>query len=298
MTMMTDETQAHAPGDYWKSCGLRLLVFFLALMAILVVCERAPDLVLRTHPDWPKLTVAAGGSVLTCLVMITAYRLLVRWTEKRSAGEIGATAALPLFLGGLGIGVALFCGVYAVLYFGGSVAFARIHLGEGVGITASASLAAAVGEELVFRGTLYRIFEERFGTLAALLASGAIFGLMHAWNRGASWWSTIAIALEAGVLLGAAYALARSLWLPIGLHFGWNFAEGGIFSAAVSGGSSQGLIDAKLSGATLLTGGVFGPEASIEAVALCLIAAIIILTLAIRRGHWKPLSRGMDKAAL
>ncbi len=286
---MTDEMQAHVPGDYWRSCELRLPVFFLALMAVLAVCQHVPDLVLRSHPDWPKLMVSAGGSVLTCLVMITAYRLLVRWTEKRSANEIGPTVALPLFLGGLAIGVALFCGVYAVLYVGGAASLRGIHLGEGVGFAAAASLAAGVGEELVFRGALYRIFEERFGTLAALLASGAIFGLMHAWNRGATWWSTIAIALEAGILLGAVYALARSLWLPIGLHFGWNFAEGGIFSAAVSGGNTQGLIDAKLSGPTMLTGGVFGPEASIEAVALCLIAAIVILFLAIRRGRWKPL---------
>jgi len=79
-------------------------------------------------------------------------------------------------------------------------------------------------------------------------------------------------------LLGAAYALTGRLWLPIGLHLGWNFAEGSIFGMAVSGGSQKGsLITGELHGSNLLTGGVFGPEASIVAVVVCLTAAIVIL---------------------
>lgn len=286
---MVSEIRIQAPAGCWRSYALRILVLFLALFGILAACELVPNLVLQSHPHWPKFPVTAAGSVLLCAVMIVAYRLLVRWTERRGASEIAATGAPSLFLGGLAIGVTLFCAVYAVLYACGAVSFAGVHSGAGVGIAAAAALAAGVGEEIVFRGVLYRIFEERFGTMAALLSSGAIFGLMHFSNRGATWESTVAMALEAGILLGAAYALARSLWLPIGLHMGWNFAEGGIFSAAVSGGDSQGLLDAKLSGPTMLTGGIFGPEASIEAVAVCLIAAIVMLALAIRRGQWKAL---------
>src|SRR5471030_2266301 len=82
---------------------------------------------------------------------------------------------------------------------------------------------------------------------------------------GATIGSSVAIALEAGILLGAAYALTGRLWLPIGLHLGWNFAEGSIFGMAVSGGSQKGsLITGELHGSNLLTGGVFGPEASIR----------------------------------
>jgi membrane protease YdiL (CAAX protease family) len=73
----------------------------------------------------------------------------------------------------------------------------------------------------------------------ALLVSAAVFGRVHAGNPGASWVSSLSIALESGVLLGLAYAATRSLWLPIGLHFGWNFTAGGIFGAAVSGGTIQ-----------------------------------------------------------
>ena len=68
--------------------------------------------------------------------------------------------------------------------------------------------------------------------------SFTFFGLIHAANKGATLESTLAIALEAGILLAASYILTRSLWLPIGLHFGWNFTEGGIFGAAA--GSTLG----------------------------------------------------------
>ena len=127
--------------------------------------------------------------------------------------------------------------------------------------------AAAVTEELLFRGVLFRIIEERIGTWIALVLTGVVFGLSHLVNPDASLWGATAIAIEAGGMLAAAYAATRNLWVPIGLHFGWNFAAGGIFSTEVSGnGSRQGLLDAATSGPTLLTGGDFGPEGSLYAV--------------------------------
>ena len=132
------------------------------------------------------------------------------------------------------------------------------------------AIEAAVGEEIVLRGVVYRRLEERLGAALALLVSASVFGLMHAGNPGANWVSTLAIALESGLLLGLAYAATRSLWLPIGLHFGWGFTEGGIFGAAVSGGKYSGLIDAPLAGPPWVTGGAFGPEASVAALVISL----------------------------
>jgi hypothetical protein len=150
------------------------------------------------------------------------------------------------------------------------------------------SVLSGVGEELLFRGALFRIVEERWGTLVALLTSAAFFGAIHGGNPGATALSSIAIALEAGLLLALAYAATRTLWLPIGLHFAWNFTEGGIFSTQVSGGVVQGLFATKLTGDRLLTGGSFGPEASIVAVAICLIAALFFLVITLRRAQWRP----------
>lgn len=132
-------------------------------------------------------------------------------------------------------------------------------------------------------------FWRKASALIAIILSGALFGLLHALNPGATLASTAAIAVEAGVLLAAAYLVTRSLWLAIGLHIGWNFTEGGIFGAAVSGGKSHGLITTAFAGPDWLTGGKFGPEASLTAVILCVVVAAVLLAVAIRRGEWKPL---------
>ena len=81
--------------------------------------------------------------------------------------------------------------------------------------------------------------------------------------------------------------VTRSLWLPIGLHFGWNFTEGGLFGAAVSGGKAEGIVKTVITGPPLISGGEFGPEASLIALAVCLLVTAILLAIAIRRGHWR-----------
>ncbi|WP_431039410.1 CPBP family intramembrane glutamic endopeptidase [Streptomyces sp. P6-2-1] len=94
---------------------------------------------------------------------------------------------------------------------------------------------AAVTEELMYRGLLFRLVERGLGTYLALALSGVVFAAAHLLNENATLLGACAIAVEAGGMLAAAYAATRSLWLPIGVHFGWNFAEAGIFGTEVSG---------------------------------------------------------------
>jgi hypothetical protein len=80
------------------------------------------------------------------------------------------------------------------------------------------------------------------------------------------------------VLLAAAYVLTGRLWFPIGLHAAWNFTEGSLFGMSVSGYNTEpGLLAGTLKGSVILTGGAFGPEASIFAVAVCLAVAVLLL---------------------
>jgi hypothetical protein len=118
-----------------------------------------------------------------------------------------------------------------------------------------------------------------------LLVTALLFGLAHRANPNATWFSSFAIAVEAGILLGGAYMLTRSLWLPIGLHAAWNFAEGYIFDVPVSGLPEQGLVTAKLSGPVLLSGGDFGLEASVIAVVIAGSAGAWFVWTAARRGQ-------------
>lgn len=284
----TFSSQQTAQGA-WQFWPLRLAVFFVVLAAIDIGCMFVPALLTHSvgkHADPNVLMISCATGIV---LMIAAYRLLVRWIERRSARELRLASALPLLIVGVAIGAALFCAVYAALYFYGA---ASIEKGTTDKLAVEIAMAAfaAVGEEIVFRGTIYRLLESGFGTLAAIILSGGLFGALHAFNPGATVVSTLAIAFEAGILLAAAYVVTRSLWLPIGLHFGWNFTEGGIFGTAVSGGHSHGLFNTTFSGPALITGGAFGPEASIVTVAICVVAALAMLAVAIRRGEWKPLS--------
>jgi membrane protease YdiL (CAAX protease family) len=289
MKSFADESAAPAALGVWRFWPLRFVLFFVVLIGAYIGCQLLPQLI-APHIAFISPNVRAiVFALLAIAILITIYRLLVQWTEKRAASELSAHRAIPMFAEGALIGFALFCAVIAVLAGYGAAHIGGIAGYDGLIKAAAGALVAAVGEEIALRGGVYRLLEEGFGTLIAVAISGAIFGLLHAANAGATTASTLAIALEAGILLAAAYALTRSLWLPIGLHFGWNFTEGGIFGAAVSGGKSHGLIATTFSGPDWLTGGAFGPEASVPAVILCLVAAMILLAFAIRRGEWKKL---------
>ncbi|MFY7860715.1 MAG: CPBP family intramembrane glutamic endopeptidase, partial [Chitinophagales bacterium] len=142
-------------------------------------------------------------------------------------------------------------------------------------------------EEILIRGIIFRILEEWLGSWIALLISALIFGFMHIGNDGASAFVAIAIAVEAGILLGAAFIYSRNLWLPIAIHFSWNFVQGGIYGARVSGFKlSESLVNAEIAGNELITGGLFGPEGSIQAMILCTLAGVILLYFAHKKGNF------------
>jgi membrane protease YdiL (CAAX protease family) len=242
---------------------------------------------------WLTLLLGAATAVLATL----AYRWIVGRTERRAPTELaraGAGRAIGLgALIGFGMCVAVivniaFVGDYHVHGFGSVTGMLGLF-----GFMA----AAAVTEELVFRGILFRIVEERAGTWLALTLTGVLFGLSHLFNPHASLWGAIAIAVEAGFMLAAAYLATRTLWVPIGLHFGWNFALGGIFGAEVSGnGASKGLLDASTSGSSLLSGGTFGPEGSVYTVLAGVVLTVVFLWLARRRGNIVPRRRRAEPA--
>ncbi|XVQ89441.1 lysostaphin resistance A-like protein [Microbispora siamensis] len=237
------------------------------------------------------LTLILG--VATGVLTVFVYARVVRWSERRAPVEVAAKGAASAVGRGLLIGVGMFAAVIL------NIALIGGYRVDGLGSVTGAigllgfTAAAAVTEELIFRGILFRIVEKWTGTWIALALTGLLFGLMHLGNQNASLWGGIAIAIEAGSMLAAAYAATRTLWVPIGLHFGWNFAEGGVFSTEVSGnGASEGLLHGVTSGPALLTGGEFGPEASTYAVVFGALLTIAFMWLARRRGNVVPLRRG------
>jgi membrane protease YdiL (CAAX protease family) len=277
---------------------LRLLAFFIVLA--LVYGGSQFGIGYAAHFLVPKQFVTAfllSGMLVASLLAIGFYVLLVAWLERRRPKELALSRGIPLLVGGILLAVVMFTAVYAVLWGLGDAQWHGVTQRHSVVVIAGVAyfvaiaVGSGVGEELLFRGGVFRILEDMFGTAIALLVSGALFGAMHLVNPHATIFSAVAIALEAGVMLAAAYAATRNLWLPIGIHIGWNFAEGGIFGAAVSGTSlGHGILDVPLSGPPLLTGGEFGPEASVIAIAVCSVVGLYFIVRTIRRGRWVPLS--------
>ena len=96
----------------------------------------------------------------------------------------------------------------------------------------------------------------------AIFLSSLMFAALHLSNPNVSALAIVGL-IGAGLFLAAGYVFTRQLWLPIGLHIGWNFFEGNIFGFRVSGLDTFRLITLRVNGPELWTGGAFGPEAGL-----------------------------------
>jgi len=262
----------------WKEVGLGCLNL-LFLVAIIILLQ----------PWLRKYGTPLLGAAILALLCFAAYVAASKWIERRLPTELATDRALPEGLAGMALGFVLFSVVMGILW-----AMGVYHL-EGKGtpdqLAKGFVLAVLAGilEEILFRGLLFRLSAKIFGTWGALLFTAALFGAAHAANPEATVSSSLAIALEAGILLGAAYAATARLWLPIGIHIGWNFTEGSLFGMSVSGmAAKNGIIQGTLNGSQILTGGQFGPEASIVAVLVCLVAALYFLGRMVKLGLVQP----------
>lgn len=187
-------------------------------------------------------------------------------------GIVGAAALFSVI-----VGIAALLGAYRIVGWGG--------LSGWVFVLFWAGFNAGFVEELIFRGILFRWIEEFGGSWAALAITSALFGLVHIGNDNATWWSSLTIALVAGTLLGGAYMLTRSLWLAVGLHFGWNVTQGLVWDVPVSGNDVDGLVDARLVGDPLISGGAFGLEASVIALVVAGGAGVWLVWRAVQAGE-------------
>lgn len=242
----------------------------------------------------------AFSPLLLALGALVGYYAFVRIVERRPVTELWSKGWLLEAVAGVAIGVALFSAVIGILFLLGSYTATVAASTAGVMPALTAAVMAGVTEELLIRAVAFRILESWLGSWIALAISAVLFGVMHLPNPEATALSSAAIALEAGVMLAAAYVLTRRVWLAIGIHMAWNFTQSGIFGAPTSGVPSPGFLEGQLHGSALLSGGAFGPEASIVAVAVCLALGLYFLRVAHARGHILPPSwrRGAESAGV
>jgi membrane protease YdiL (CAAX protease family) len=136
-------------------------------------------------------------------------------------------------------------------------------------------IAVGFQEELLSRGYHLQNIAEGLTLPMGILISSLIFALLHLGNPFSSLSSFIGL-LAAGYFLAFAWVRTRQLWLPIGLHIGWNFFEGNIFGFPVSGTDTFKLIRHEVTGPKLITGGDFGPEAGLIVLPAMLLGTYLI----------------------
>ncbi|HWK36559.1 CPBP family intramembrane glutamic endopeptidase [Sphingomonas sp.] len=265
-----------------------MLVAFIAANSLVILIGAAIHHTPVRDPALLPPIYKAAALVLAAAAVFASYVAAVRLGEARRPSELAPRALVPELAIGLAVGAAVMIGTGVILWATGWGSF-RPQPVTAIAGALSESIESGVVEEIVFRLIILRLLWRAFGVWTALAVSAALFGLLHLGNPNATLFAAICIAFEAGILLAAFYILTGRLWMSIGVHAGWNFTQGWLLGAAVSGGGGFAggpLAHSPAPGVNaVLSGGGFGPEASLPALALCTAVGLGVLWLAWTRGR-------------
>lgn len=285
----------------WDSPVTRILAFMglaLLFLGIILLLARAALGTAAGHSHLSGEATTALGYACAAAATTLAYVVMVRRADRRSLGSAGLTARGLFSETGIGllIGGGVFSAVMGMMRAVGVYHIAGVNPHFRPLIPLLLFLFLAVFQEIAVRGYIFQTLERRWGTGIALVGSTVFFGLAHLGSsvEGLTTAQRLVgpafISIETGLLFTAAYLLTRRLWLPIGLHWGWNFFETSIYGAANTGSwgdEPNTLFSDRFTGPFLLTGGPFGPEASVICLAVGGYAGLLLLRLAIRKGQWR-----------
>ncbi len=271
-----------------KAVWAHPLFLLLAGLGVIICCIALAGAVFQVLVPAPVQSDALNLSY-SCLaagLSLWGYWLFTRIVEGAPFADFALAGSGREFLFGAGIGggvMAIVVGIMAL--FGGYVITGHNGAEILVGVL-SVAIISGIVEEILFRGIIFRFCEQWLGSAAALSISAVLFGAAHLNNPNSSWLAAAAIAIEAGIMLGAIYMLTRRLWAAIGLHMAWNSVQGGLFGIAVSGTDVPGLLISETRGNELLTGGAFGAEASLPAMVFCTLVGGYFLFRAWQKGRF------------
>ncbi len=284
---MTDPSSTPSAPLSWRSRILRSLPIriIFALMVVLGPFILVNVLLHKVLPDDSLFELKNGASLATLLATYWAY---VHYVEKRPVSELALRGALTETAYGLTLGLLLFTATIGVIAYAGAYQVTGFNGWNALWALVPGFVVGAFFEEIMFRGVIFRMLQDRLGSTMALLLSALFFGVVHINNAGATLFSSLAIALEAGLMLGAAYMLTGRLWLCVSIHFAWNISQGGIYSIPVSGHVTRGVLNSHMAGPDWLTGGAFGAEASVVALALCLLVGVLMIFAAWKLNRFVP----------
>ena len=270
---------------------------------------------MATKRDPLQIVIRLGVYVLLCFITLLVFGGLFSWFENPILAGAGSSLVVGVFANWLVLRIfeqlhvadaGLHAGRKSVdnltIGLAGGIGSATLVLGlpilvgvahfvpaPGYGFSAGSALfvtallvGGAIGEELMIHGYAFQLLTSQIGGWATVLPLAAIFALLHGANPASTWLST-SITAGFGVVFGYAWLRSRDLWLPIGLHFGWNFTLA-LFGANISGLKIR-MTGYELSwtAGTLWSGGDYGPEASVLTLAVIVLLLVFVRMAPVHR---------------
>ena len=265
----------------------RDIIFVIGGITLFIIYSTILSLGIYTASESDSYLINIPIFLITAVVLLLLYNLLIRYVEANDACKIAPRKDISSIGNGLFIGFSYFIIVTVTMSLCGYYHIKSIQFDwEKQLFSFTLFFLVAVSEEIFFRGILFRMINRRWNIWAALVISALIFGGLHIFNDNATLWSSIAIAIEAGSLLGAAYAYSKNIWLPIGIHWIWNYTQGNILGFPVSGEDNvTSIITPEISGPQWLTGGSFGAEASAISAVIGLLISLWFIRKTIQQGY-------------
>lgn len=277
-----------------------LPVFLLGFIVIPIgvpLLGLAVGLISNDHPvsPWQDVAFEAGVLLIQVLVMISATSWALRKWQKmqlRNSGFAffsgwGRRLGLGLVLGSLVIGLSVslswICSYYNFLGFAWQFRSLALVFPAFMGALIE-NVGFGLLEEIAFRGYIFQVFNRRWGTWIAVVASSLLFALVHLANLGNVYpaWMIIVSLTLLGVTLALAYLVSGSLWLPIGMHYTIDLMPTllGEFSQAPNDAK---LLASRVTGSQLITGPNGAGEGLFDMFGLALLAGIFLLLLIRKR---------------
>lgn len=226
--------------------------------------------------ETPIMILAESASLVYTLIYIWLFR---RFIDRRSLAALGMSFGRRYrrdFVMGLVWGGGMAAAVFVLLWMFGLAQIQRIQFPiMSILVMAATLLLAAAQEELLMRGYLLNNLMQSVNKYLSLLIVSILFSIGHVLNPNFTLIGLLNIIL-AGLYLGIYYIYRQNLWFPIGIHFAWNWFQGGVFGSPVSGFQMQSIIVVQFSGNEGLSGGGFGFEGSLI---MTVVAALTVILL-------------------
>lgn len=224
--------------------------------------------------------------ILNLIITTGSIYIARRWLDKRSFESLGLTLNNQTWidiLAGIGITFVQMGFIYGLMSALGWITFEGFAWEfDPINTVISNVLIFFIGfvfvgwnEELLSRGYHLQTIASGINLFWGVVISSAVFGLLHLGNPNATWVSAAGI-FFAGIYLAYGYIRTKQLWLPIGLHIGWNFFEGVVFGFPVSGLDIYALTRIQVQGPEIWTGGAFGPEAGLIVLPSLILGGVLI----------------------